>query len=66
MTLTDLESHINNLKQELQAKSSDGKRLTERIDYLEQDLQQVLKKKKKKNKFDIFYFKIFFSLAYFT
>jgi hypothetical protein len=41
MTLTDIESHANNLRQELQIKSNDIKRLTERIDYLERDLQQV-------------------------
>lgn len=43
MTLVDLESLANNLKQELQLKSSDNKRLLERIDYLERDLQQVTK-----------------------
>ena len=41
MTLADVESQIGNLKQELQIKSSDTKRLTERIDYLERELQQV-------------------------
>ena len=41
MTLVDLETLANNLNQELQMKSSDNKRLTERIDYLERDLQQV-------------------------
>jgi polyhydroxyalkanoate synthesis regulator phasin len=41
MTLNDIESHANNLRQELQVKSSDIKRLTERIDYLERDLHQV-------------------------
>ena len=41
MTLTDIESHANNLKQELQVKLSDIKRLTERLDYLERDVQQV-------------------------
>lgn len=41
MTLVDLETLANNLNQELQMKSSDNKRLTERIDYLERDVQQV-------------------------
>jgi polyhydroxyalkanoate synthesis regulator phasin len=41
MILSDFESQANNLKQELHIKSSDIKRLTERIDYLERDLQQV-------------------------
>ncbi len=44
MILTDVESQANNLKQELQMKSSDINRLTERIDYLERDLQQVREK----------------------
>lgn len=43
--LADIESQANNLKQELQIKSSDIQRLTERIDYLERDLHQVRKKK---------------------
>jgi polyhydroxyalkanoate synthesis regulator phasin len=43
MTLTDMETQANNLIQELQIKSNDIKRLTERIDYLERDLQQVEK-----------------------
>jgi polyhydroxyalkanoate synthesis regulator phasin len=46
MILTDVESQANNLKQELQMKSSDINRLTERIDYLERDLQQVREKNK--------------------
>jgi len=41
MILTDVESQVNNLKQELHIKSSDIKHLTERIDYLERDLQKV-------------------------
>ena len=41
MTLSDLESQANNLHQELQIKSSDIKRLSDHIDYLERDLQQV-------------------------
>ena len=41
MTLTDMETQANNLIQELQIKSSDIRRLTERIDFLERDLQQV-------------------------
>lgn len=36
-----MESQINSLKQELQMKSADMKRLTERIDYLERELHQV-------------------------
>lgn len=47
MTLSDLESQANNLQQELQIKSSDIKRLTDHIDFLERDLQQV----KNKNSF---------------
>jgi polyhydroxyalkanoate synthesis regulator phasin len=43
MTLTDMETQANNLIQELQIKSTDMKRLAERIDYLERDLQQVEK-----------------------
>jgi hypothetical protein len=39
--LTDLESQAHSLKQELQIKSADVKRLTERIDYLERDVQHV-------------------------
>jgi archaellum component FlaC len=41
MILTDVESQVNNLKQELQIKTTDIRRFTERIDYLERDLQQV-------------------------
>ena len=41
MTLVDLETLANNLRQDLQMKSNDNKRLLERIDYLERDLQQV-------------------------
>lgn len=41
MTLVDLETLATNLTQELQMKSSENKRLTERIDYLERDLRQV-------------------------
>ncbi|CAF3705141.1 unnamed protein product [Rotaria socialis] len=40
ITLADMESQANNLKQELQIKVADIKRLAERIDYLERDLQQ--------------------------
>ncbi|CAF3816066.1 unnamed protein product [Rotaria magnacalcarata] len=40
ITLADMESQANNLKQELQIKVADIKRLTERLDYLERDLQQ--------------------------
>ncbi|UJR35224.1 hypothetical protein I4U23_027990 [Adineta vaga] len=40
MTLADIESHTNDLKQELQNKSADIKRLTERIDYLERDVHR--------------------------
>ncbi|CAF1107974.1 unnamed protein product [Rotaria sordida] len=39
ITLTDLETQANNLKQELHIKIADLKRLTERIDYLERELQ---------------------------
>ncbi|CAF5138800.1 unnamed protein product, partial [Rotaria sp. Silwood1] len=39
-TLDDLETQANNLKQELQIKTADIKRLTAHIDYLERDLQQ--------------------------
>jgi len=56
MILTDVESQANNLKQELQMKSSDIKRLTERIDYLERDLQQV----REKNKLVFIFYKIEF------
>jgi polyhydroxyalkanoate synthesis regulator phasin len=41
MTLSDIESQASNLRQELQIKSGDMKRLTERIDHLERELQQV-------------------------
>ncbi len=41
LTLADIESQAANLQQELQIKSADMKRLTERIDYLERELQQV-------------------------
>lgn len=41
MTLSDVEAQVNNLRQELHIKSSDVKRLNERIDYLERDLQKV-------------------------
>lgn len=41
LTLTDMESQIGNLRQELQIKASDNKRYTERVDYLERELQQV-------------------------
>ena len=41
MTLTDVESQVANLRQELQIKSADNKRFTERIEYLERELQQV-------------------------
>ncbi len=41
MILTDVEAQVNNLKQELQIKTADIRRFTERIDYLERDLQQV-------------------------
>lgn len=41
LTLADIESQAANLRQELQIKSADMKRLTERIDYLERELQQV-------------------------
>ena len=47
MTLTDMESQVANLREELQLKSSDTKRLAERNDYLERELQQV------KNLFDL-------------
>ncbi len=40
-----MESQAANLRQELQIKSSDMKRLTERIDYLERELQQVFNNK---------------------
>ncbi|CAF1321737.1 unnamed protein product [Adineta ricciae] len=38
LTLADIESHANDLKQELQTKSADIKRLTERINFLERDV----------------------------
>ncbi|UJR10612.1 hypothetical protein I4U23_014809 [Adineta vaga] len=40
LTLADIESQAAGLRQELQIKSSDMKRFTERIDYLERELQQ--------------------------
>ncbi|CAF4467207.1 unnamed protein product, partial [Rotaria sp. Silwood2] len=42
LTLADIESQAANLKQELLIKSSDMKRLAERIEYLERELQQHL------------------------
>lgn len=42
LTLSDMESQAANLKQELLIKSADMKRLAERIEYLERELQQVL------------------------
>lgn len=41
ITLSDLESQVNNLKQELQIKAADNKRLAEHVDYLERELQKV-------------------------
>ena len=42
ITLTDLESQVNNLRQELQIKAADNKRLAEHVDYLERELQKVV------------------------
>ena len=42
MTLADIESQAANLRQELQIKLSDMKRLAERIEHLERELQQQL------------------------
>ncbi len=42
-----MESQAANLRQDLQIKTSDLKRSTERIEYLERELQQVCFTKKK-------------------
>lgn len=42
LTLADIESQAANLRQELQIKSADMKRLNERIEHLERELQQQL------------------------
>ena len=41
MALTDMESQFAGLRQELQIKTSDMKRYTDRIEHLERELQQV-------------------------
>ena len=41
MTLGELESQLNNFKQELQIKEADMKRSLERSQYLENELQKV-------------------------
>jgi len=46
LTVADIESQAANLQQELQIKSADMKRLVERIEYLERELQQVFHHKK--------------------
>ena len=41
MALTDVESQFAGLRQELQIKTADMKRYTDRIEHLERELQQV-------------------------
>ena len=44
LTVADMESQVANLQQELQIKLADVKRLTERVEHLERELQQVSNK----------------------
>ena len=67
ITLAEMESRLNDLRQDSEIKAADARNAAERIDYLQNELQKVKRKRReeKKNqreKFSFFSFSTFHSV----